>query len=220
MSLDFTLYDVTVRLTEDLLGTVPKSKEVYAAYIAAKGREMIARQDKKTGNRLADGSPSTDANVTTALAEEVETIEEVEEKGWTGFHQDSEGPFLFNYAIKGFLCESARTLKERGGVKQLQDKVKRYLFVVPRRIRLSGIRPDPLERPLRGWTAQGPRVTLARSDVVPEGTEVSFRIKILDGGGLKLAILRDILEYGGCIGLGQWRTGGYGSFELVSIEEV
>ena len=53
----------------------------------------------------------------------------MEERGWTGFHKDEQGSFIYNYTLKGFLCEAARTLKEWGVVKQLQDKFKRHCFV-------------------------------------------------------------------------------------------
>ena len=66
-------------------------------------------------------------------------------------------------------------------VKQLQDKVKRYCFVRPRKVRLPAI-AGQLERPLRAQTAQGPRVTVVRSDIVPAGSCISFELHVLRGG--------------------------------------
>jgi DNA topoisomerase VI subunit B len=191
----FTYYDVEIVLTEPLLGTVPKNKEVYKKFIASKQADL----------GLAE--------------EEVETVESVEESGWTGFHKDIDGHFLYDYAVKGFLCESARTLKQYGAVKQLQDKFKRYCFVLPRKIRL----PEPtevLERPLRAMTAQGPRVALTRSDVVAAGTKLTFKVAVMDGGSITEKLLIEVLGYGRFLGLGQWRTGSYGRFELLKIDEV
>jgi len=76
--------DINVKLTliEPMLGTIPKNKEIYAKYIADKTTEI---------NKL----------------EEVETVTEVEESGWTGFHSDEEGIFIYNYMLKGFLKEAA-----------------------------------------------------------------------------------------------------------------
>jgi hypothetical protein len=188
-----TNYHITIELLERMLGTVPKSPDIYKAYIASKAADL----------GLAE--------------EEIATVESLEEKGWTGFHRDEQGPFLYNYTVKGFLCESARTLKQWGTLKQLQDKFKRYVFVNPRRIRL----PEPagvLERPLRAQTAQGPRVALTRSDYVAEGTQLEFVLEVLEGSGITENCLKDVLSYGSRLGLGQWRTGSWGTFKIVSLE--
>jgi hypothetical protein len=255
MTLPIKRYAVKIKLVEDLLGTVPKNKEVYATFIAQKGRELIEKQAAKKGVPLASGAmpeghPQPEgqqpvappADLDKHLGEEVESIEEVEERGWTGFHTDAEGPFLFDYAVKGYLCEAARTLGPSGkalrGVRQVMDKVKRYCFVKPRRVRL----PTPgkvetfdqadkpmlvltpqgavLERPLRAMTAQGPRVTVTRSDVILAGAEVEFELWALDGGGLSKALLEDILSYGQFMGLGQWRSGGWGRFEIIDLAKL
>jgi len=222
MSLEIEKYNCRIRFTEDLLGTVPKNPEVYKSHIAAKAREMIVKEAAK-GVPLASGKEATDMQVEIAIAEEEESLEDIEEKGWTGFHTDKEGPFLFDYAIKGFLCEAARALREWGegekNVKQLQDKVKRYVFVFPRKIRLPHV-TSSLERSLRAQTAQGPRVTVVRSDVVPTDTEIDFQIKVFKATGVRITrnMLLDILEYGTLIGIGQWRTGGHGRFEVVYLE--
>lgn len=191
-------FEVEVELIEPLLGTVPKNKDVYAKFIASKAADL----------ELA--------------AEEIATVKELENRGWTGFHEDEDGPFLYNYSVKGFLCEAARTLKQFGLLKQLQDKFTRYVFVFPRRIRLP--KPDGefavLERPLRAQTAQGPRVTVTRSDVVPEGTKIKFTMDVLEGSGITQGCIEKVLSYGHYKGLGQWRNGGFGSFELVKLEEV
>jgi hypothetical protein len=190
--MDVTIYKVTLELTEDILGTVPKNREVYAAHIATKDRELIEKK-AKMGIPLCDGTEPTSLAISSRISEEVETIEEIEEKGWTGFHTTSEGDaFLFDYALKGFLCESARTHKEIGNVKQLQDKFKRYVFVFPRRIILGKV-TGTNERPLRALTAQGPRVALARSDTIGAGTKLSFEIHILEGGGITQKILKEVL---------------------------
>lgn len=219
--LNITKYRVTVELIEPLLGTVPRRKEVYADFIATR-----AAQHAEKNERFASGEEATGEVATELAEEETECIKELEEKGWTGFHEDDEGPFLFDYAIKGFLSESARTLKEADSegsdkkLKQLQDKFKRYVFVKPRRVRLPAIMDKPLERPLRAMTAQGPRVTVTRSDQIAEGARITFDLWVLHGGGITLPIIKDVLEYGGLIGFGQWRSGGYGRFDVVSIEEL
>ena len=191
-----SIYEVEIEITEDLLGTISKNKEVYATYIASKAAEIEQRE------------------------EEISTVTEIEERGWTGFHTDDKGPFLYDYVVKGFLCESARTLKQFGALKQLQDKFKRYVFVTPRRIRLPQIAEKPLERPLRAMTAQGPRVTVTRSDVVTAGARLVFQVTILDGAGITQKCLEKVLDYGKYMGLGQWRSGGFGRFKVIRVDEV
>lgn len=223
MNLSMREFSVKICLLERMLGTVPKNKAVYASYIADKGREMLLKQQAK-GIPNAAGEAIDAVAVETMLEEEVETIQEVEDKGWTGYHSDEKGSFIFDYWIKGFLCEAARTLakqiEKEHGLKQPADKTKRYLFVSPRRIYLPKLEEEPLERPLRAMTAQGPRVTVVRSDTVAAGSELSFHLKLLDGSGLTPTIIQKILEYGEFIGLGQWRTGSHGRFEVTSFKEV
>lgn len=110
-------YNLKITLIEPMLGTVPKNKEIYKTYIASKTSE---------GN----------------LAEEVETVEEIEEKGWTGFHSDENGLFIYDYLFKGFIKEARNTLKNIVKVKALRSKLDSYLFVFPRRIYLGKTEPD------------------------------------------------------------------------------
>lgn len=78
---------------------------------------------------------------------------------------------------------------------------------------------DYLERPIRCETAQGPRVAIARSEMLPAGTTLEFDMEVLDGE-LSEALLRELMDYGYYAGLGQWRGGGCGRFryEMVKLE--
>jgi hypothetical protein len=184
-------FKVVVTLKQPLLGTVPKDKEIYATWC-----------------------PPPRA----VLDEELATVPVSEEKGWTGFHTDEQGPFLYDYSIKGFLKEAASTFNGLRGVKNLRSKVEHFVFIEPRCIRLPAINGKPLERPLRAMTAQGPRVALTRSDVVAAGSQITFTIRIIDGP-ISKALLCDLLDYGAFQGLGQWRNAGYGSFTY-TIEDA
>lgn len=186
---------ITIRLMTEMLGTVPGSKSVYSDYIETKKPEEL-REDL-----------------------EVETVvENLEAKGWTGFHQDDTGLFVYDYFIKGFLKNAGNILKDSLQVKALRSKLSDFLFVFPRRIYLGNKdRADGIiERPLRAQTAQGPRVTLARSDMLAEGTEISFEIRWLPHAAINDKLIRELLDYGQYQGLGQFRNGGYGRFEVVS----
>lgn len=187
-------YKVTLTFTEPILGTIPKDPEVYAGYIAQKAA-------------LTDE----------ALAEELATVERVEEKGWTGFHKVNDQPVIYDYVLKGFFKDACSMLRRVPGTKSEKMTAHKKIidglvFIEPRQIPLvfNGAGMGVLERPLRAQTAQGERVTLARSDTCPAGTTMQFTVEIL--GGLDEKTLREWLNYGKKRGLGQWRNGGYGSF--------
>jgi len=221
-------YVLEIELEEDLLGSTPKQREVYTSYVQAKAREaMLKGAAKKEPVPLADGGAATAEAVEERLDEEPENIKEVEERGWTGFMEDDQGVFLYDYAFKGFLCEAAGTLKQWGTTKALKDKFKRHVFIKPRRLRLTTAAGAPvkepdatLERPLRAMTQLGPRVTLARSDVIKAGSRLCLHLHVLKGAGITHKCLQDVLEYGGYMGLGQWRSGGFGRFRVVKLELV
>ena len=193
-------FKLEIMLTEPMLGTVPKDKEIYKTYIASKAPD-------KEG------------------ADEVESVEEAEVKGWTGFHRvPGEGgmPFIYNYMIKGFMKAAGNTLKEQLKIKALKSKLDQFLFVSPRQIMLPEIDKEPLERPLRAMTPKGPIVSLARSDTVAAGTVLECELLLLDHKEIKEQTLRDLLDYGALKGLGQWRNADYGQFTytLTRIEEA
>lgn len=186
--------NLKITLTEPMLGTVPKNKDIYTDFV----------HDKFTDKEK--------------LAEEVVCIEEEEEKGWTGFHQDEKGLFVFDYLFRGFMRNAANVLKDEVRVKNLKSKFTDYIFVGPRRIYLGKKEPDGvLERPLRAMTMQGPRVSLAKSDFVKEGTSFDVTLKILAHKELTIDIVKMILDYGQFAGLGQWRNASYGRFSYEVI---
>ena len=205
--LEGEILKVRLTLKEIILGTVPKNKDVYAAYIASK-------------------APKPE-DVT---KEEVETVQEVEEKGWTGFHQDDTGIFIYDYVIRGFLKAAGYALSAQEGMKVTAYKTKIDNVVIPRPRRIyfhdsegkvmtavDGV----VERPLRAMTAQGPRVTLARSDYLAPGSYLEFEILHLKNKDIRPQTIADWFGFGECSGLGQFRSGGYGRFgvEIELVEE-
>lgn len=180
-----------------MLGTVPKNKEVYASFIATKCPENESRDD------------------------EVETVKEVEEKGWTGFHQDDAGLFIYSYMVLGFLKNSLQVLMENGVVKKIpayKKWIDGLVFIYPRKLYFGIKEPDgTLERPLRAMTAKGPRVSVTRSDYLNEDRVIGFEIEVFKNSkGIDFDVIDKLLEYGRYQGLGQWRgSGRYGQFEVV-----
>lgn len=188
------IYKVKLTLVEPMLGTVAHSKEIYTKFIESKKPQEVKDDESKT-------------------------VIEREERGWTGFHEDSKGLFIYDYMIKGFLKNAANSLRgEEKGQRQLVDNV---VFVTPRRISLGVKKPDGvLERPLRASTMQGVRVTLVRSDTVKAGTVLTFEIHVLDEVKITQKKLCKLLSYGKYKGLGQFRGGSYGQFtyEIKGVE--
>ena len=211
---------VRVKLVEPMLGTVPTDREVYSDHIIGRLRKEIAKKSI---------DPDLKVKYQEALAvaerEETETIEETEEKGFTSFHKDEKTGelFLYDYMIRGFLKAAAGALKERFKTKKdnggeeafgnYKGRIDSFVFVEPRRIMLGKTEADGvLERPLRAETAQGPRVCLAKSDLISAGTEFQFAVKTLSKAKVSEAQLRELFRYGMHKGLGQFRNGSYGRF--------
>lgn len=199
-----TRYNLEMVLIEPMLGTVPKNKDVYKDYIAGKVENLPGAE----------------------LAEEVDTVPNMDEKaekmeraGWTGFHTDENGIFIYDYLVKGFLKEAGNTLKDMLGVTALRSKIDNLVFVSPRQIRLKDKEDGWIERPLRAQTMQGPRVTLVRSDYVNAGTVIKCQLKVY-GDVITEDMLRAILDYGEDKALGQFRNGGYGriTYTLTRVE--
>jgi len=192
--------NVKLELTTEMLGTIPKDKEVYSSYIETK--------------RPDGGSDGVD-------------VESIEEKGWTGFHSDENGIFIFEYMILGFLKHWGNLLKDELKVKALRSKLDDAVYVSPRRIypkdATDNVITKPagvIERPLRAMTMQGPRVSLARSDYLSAGTTFEFIVEIVNISKKEITpdMLRLLFEKGAYKGLGQFRNGGYGRFDIISFE--
>jgi hypothetical protein len=191
-----------------MLGTVPKDPDVYAKHIV------------ETGKRLNKNTEKTDADIEA----ETETVEEVEEKGWTGFHRNGSGIFIYEYMVKGFLKSAyeiafkKKLVKKVVAVGRMIDKT---VIIDPRRIHFIDKQTADgyIERPLRGMTMRGERITVVRSDYVKGGTKIKFNIEIIKNYATKnstaidMEMIELLLRYGEIVGLGQWRgSGGYGRF--------
>jgi hypothetical protein len=151
--------------------------------------------------------------------DELETLDEAVQVGTTAFHKLNDLPIMYDYQFKGFLKEAGRIFNGLQGVKALRSKIDNLVFVEPRQISLTmpfGGEITFNERPLRAETAQGPRIALARSEMLPEGTEFECTLRVYTtdgkGGPVTEDILRELIAYGSDKGLLQWRNGGWGRF--------
>lgn len=194
---------VRIKFEEELLGTCSGNPNLHSDYIASKAPT----------HEMSD--------------EEVAAIEELDErKTMTVFPRDDNGkPFLYDYQIKGFFKDATQALKKVNGthaqnVKAYKKEIDGLLFVTPRKIVLNipdGEEIGRCQRPLRGSTPMGERISLSDSETCPAGTTCEFEIVCLTDSMMKLA--KECLTYGILRGIGQWRNSGKGRFSYDVILE-
>lgn len=198
---------VELEFTEFILGTAPADKDLYKTYIAT------AVEGKK-------------------LAEEVESlgIDGVVEKGMTIFHKDKFGrPFLFDYQIKGFFKDAAKSLRRiklegekkpnlSSGIAAYIAKIDTLIFPTPRQIEFYDYGEiNVASRTLRANTPQGEITAISVSEQLEAGCKIKFDIEYLSDE-LHDPII-EWLNYGRLRGIGQWRNSGAGRFKYKVLEE-
>lgn len=197
---------VKVVFSEPVLGMRAADEEVYSTYIASKAPDAASK------------------------AEEVaaQGVDDVVEKGTTIFPRTDEGiPFFWDYQWLGYLKEACGGLQKEKNEKvaKATSKIKAYkkiidnnIHIYPRKVLLNipeGEEVKTLERPLRASTAQGDRVALARSEMLPAGTTTEFIIETPDD---YLEAVIEWLNQGQKHGTGQWRSASYGRFTYIAID--
>jgi len=199
---------IRITFTEPLLGTLAGNKEIAEEFIGGKHPEGIDPEEKRASERL----------------------EEAIGKESTGFARNEDGnPILWDYQIKGFFKEACETmistetltkedLKKVRLTRYLYKKtIDKMIFVYPRQIllQLTG-KLTFCERPLRGETMKGERISLARSEQAPVGTTIEIEITCINQKHKKF--IEQWLNYMALFGLGQWRSSGKGraTWELIS----
>lgn len=201
---------VRITLTEEMLGTKPADPEVFGTYVASKH---------------PSGTPERD---------ELENAESVEQSGTTVFHKQDGVVGIYDYQVKGFFKDAAQFMRQADGAKSktltaYKTKIDGLIFVLPRFIGITlptGTTLGVCERPLRAETAQGPRVSLCRSQSVPAGSTLEFEVRMLatklgkgEDAVLTAALVAEWLAYGELRGLGQWRNSGKGRFKTEILPE-
>lgn len=193
---------VRITFTEELLGTKAANKDVFADFIASKAPD----DDKRK--------------------QELDTAEHREEAGTTVFHIQDGRAGIWDYQVKGFFKDACAALNRcdkdrRNGLEKLaayKSKIDGCIFVRPRFIPITlpaGGKLGICERPLRADTAQGPRVSVCRSETAPPGSTLEVEIDILSKELVPYVELW--LGYGALKGFGQWRNSGKGRFTYQEI---
>ena len=187
---------VKLTFTEPILGSASANPDIHREFIASKAPDAAGRE------------------------EEVEAlgVDEVEKKEMTVFARTEDGrPCLWDYQIRGFFkaaCKACKDIDEdvhSGKIKAYKKLVDTLIFVNERKIPIifDGEMGN-CQRPLRGQTAQGERIALANSEMIPAGATVEFTIRCLNSA--HEPAVREWLDYGEYNGLGQWRNSGMGRF--------
>lgn len=143
------------------------------------------------------------------------------------FLRDDGALCLSDYVIKGFLKEAMSAMKLECGVLAATSKIDNFILVTPAYLRFTRGGEEikkldfVLERPLRAMTMQGPRVTVSASEAINPAWELEFELTLLENAGtpkskaLTFDVIDKALEYGWMKGLGQWRNGQNGRFEVI-----
>lgn len=198
---------VRATFTEEVLGTSPGDPNLHDTYIASLAPDALSRKEEVEA--LGEG--------------------EVTEKQMTIFPKTEDyKPFVWNYQIKGFFkdaCKALRKVKssESAKVTAFKTVIDGNVFVKERKIVFQNYgRIGECQRSLRADTPQGPRVALAHSETVAEGSYIDFTVQIVPVEGKKFDLVEAVkewLDYGEVRGLGQWRNSGKGTFEWELLEE-
>jgi len=200
---------VEIEFVEDVLGTQAGNKELATDFQASKH---------------PSGEPQADE------LKAIENMDETLEKSSTVFPRNDKGePFIWEYQIKGFFKETCLAMIETDTLTKIELKARRltlYMYkrtihkmvrVKPRQMVLKlpdGTQADNLkflERPLRGQTMRGERISLARSEIIPIGTK--FKVEITCRNKELEPYIKRWLDDGIDNGMLQFRTGGYGRFK-------
>jgi len=226
---------VTLEFMEPLFGLTPSYAKVWEDWIkpaqqkaAAKaGQDIAAAQEEeqavlKVNTMFLDkGAARERAAADAAAAKDPDFVAEEHPSQITTFAADEHGPFLWSYQIHGHLKEIGNLAKEALGITNLRKKIENAVVILPRRIYIDGTLTEPVRRPLRANTPQGMVVAIAESHAIMAGGRITFWIGLLPNAAQELTweVIRELLDWGEIRGLGQWRTAGWGTYEVVEWAE-
>lgn len=177
-----------------------------------------------------------------------ETMSELDEKGITCFFRNQDDVAttelgnrkvcIGSHMILGYMKAASEAIikatpgtKKKGTVLQsnayTHGIINEHVAVEPDLINSSkdvvrdpNGKPEYLQRSLRAMTAQGPRISLAKSEVIPKGAKFEFFLKVMTDSPLKEEHIHKIFEYGQLKGLGQWRNARYGAFVVQELTKM
>jgi len=206
----FDTYKVTI-LIKDIVGGRPATAEMIEKWVAATCKAKTAEERA----RIVDADVQALGDVADDKAQAHTTV----------FARVDGGLAIEGRQVKAMLKEAANIIKGRDPVKvkNLRSKVADQVFVSEEYIPLGRTEPDEYqERPIHVMTAQGPRTSIKRVEMV-KGAEVTFTVRRRQGRDTQSVpepTLLAILDYCQTLGLGADRSQGYGTFTVQSVEKV
>ena len=150
--------------------------------------------------------------------------------GYAGFLRDKEGIHYEGRCIRGHLKDAAFSIREMDGInlKNFRAKFVQHIYIQRNpndaifmyRDGDRILEPDGVQqRFIQVMTRQGPRSSIKYVDYVINPT-MYFTVKLLDDGVIKPEHLTMALEFGSVHGMGAERSQGWGTYDILSIEEV
>lgn len=203
--------------TGRLCGSVPLSKELIRPWLEA--RKASDSRYRRLKKEEADNGEQV--QTIEELEEELDkTVEDVQERTTVGFEKDDKGLFLHFRSIRGHIKDCANQVREFVGIPAFKSKVANCVHVVEPRIYLGRLETDgEYEQPVHVFSPAGPRNALKCIRFVKD-VNLSFHLRIFNGGAVTDESLRKIFEYGSVHGLGGERSMGEGRYLLKTFEEV
>jgi hypothetical protein len=193
----------------------------------AEVNKLIDQLEKAIGRKFT--SEERVAAIKGELESLKETLAEQELRGITVFFRDNVGlPCIGDHMIKGFLKAAAeaisRTMPRKNGTmlhsaSYTESIINQHCTVSEEFISFDkDVKKHAdgsiayTQRSLRAMTAQGPRVSLVKSECVPAGATLKFDLMVLENSPLNEETLNKLFAYGQISGIGQWRNARHGAF--------
>lgn len=204
---------VEIEFITEVLGTISGNSDIATEFILSKHPDGLSKDEIDAAKEL----------------------DELEEDKSTFFPRIEGKRFIWDYQIKGFF-KAAQLAIIDAGLETIEDlkKIKLYsgtykriinhnIHIEPRKIYLifdeciDKNKLDFLQRPCRGMTQRGERISLVRSEMAPRGTKIRF--EIFTDHTKYDEWVKKWLNRGKHHGLLQWSSGGFGRFVWKEIGE-
>ena len=222
MPVEWDVYEVEIEFVKPVVGGIPKSKDVLAAWV-----ESRARKKGKTPEEIQKLIEKIHGEVYISEDELEGEIDKITEKVWLTFKADREGLYLEDRNIKAMLREAATTMDlfRGSGSTRRKQRFQHGLTIRPYRIRFyrdGKVIKDPedtQDRPviIEYWGQT--MAALRREDLVLPGARMKFYICVYAGGDqpIKKEHIEDMMDLAQEMGLGAARSQGFGKFRVVRI---
>lgn len=213
----FETYKVRI-LIKDLVGGKPATPEMIQKWVDATNKDKSEEERKRIKDAHVDTLP--------------DVADEKAEKQSCVFSRVDGELAIEGRQLKAMIKESGNIIRTiTPGSKEgelvpwaaLRSKVADQCFVMERYIKLGKTEPDErLERPIHVMTAQGPRTSIKRVEIV-RNVEIEFTLKRRKGrdkSSVPEKVLMAVLDYAQTVGLGADRSQGYGTFRVLGVEKI